>query len=123
MELLARVGLTGKALAYPRQLSGGQQQRVAIARALAMAPSRILFDEPTCALDPEMIGEALSVIRGLAQSGMTMIIVTREMNFARDVASRIVVLENGLILEEGAPDEIFLHPKEERAGQFLKLVL
>jgi polar amino acid transport system ATP-binding protein len=123
MELLTRVGLTDKALAYPRQLSGGQQQRVAIARALAMAPSLILFDEPTSALDPEMIGEVLSVIRGLTQSGMTMIIVTHEMNFARDVASRVIVLENGLILEEGAPDEIFLHPKEERTRQFLKSVL
>jgi polar amino acid transport system ATP-binding protein len=122
-ELLERVGLTDKAGAYPRQLSGGQQQRVAIARALAMKPSLILFDEPTSALDPEMIDEVLRVIRGLAQSGMTMIIVTHEMNFARDVASRIIVLENGLILEEGSPDEIFLRPKEERTKQFLKLVL
>jgi polar amino acid transport system ATP-binding protein len=123
LELLESVGLTDKAGAYPRQLSGGQQQRVAIARALAMKPSLILFDEPTSALDPEMIDEVLRVIRGLAQSGMTMIIVTHEMNFARDVANRIIVLENGLILEEGSPDEIFLRPKEERTKQFLKLVL
>jgi polar amino acid transport system ATP-binding protein len=123
LELLERVGLIDKADAYPRQLSGGQQQRVAIARALAMKPSLILFDEPTSALDPEMIGEVLRVIRDLAQSGMTMIIVTHEMNFARDVASRIIVLENGLILEEGSPDDIFLHPKKERTKQFLKLVL
>jgi polar amino acid transport system ATP-binding protein len=122
IELLERVGLTDKANAYPRQLSGGQQQRVAIARALAMNPSLILFDEPTSALDPEMIGEVLRVIRDLAKSGMTMIIVTHEMNFARDVASRIIVLENGLILEEGSPDDIFLRPKEERTKQFLKLV-
>jgi polar amino acid transport system ATP-binding protein len=123
LELLERVDLIDKADAYPRQLSGGQQQRVAIARALAMKPSLILFDEPTSALDPEMIGEVLRVIRDLAQSGMTMIIVTHEMNFARDVASRIIVLENGLILEEGSPDDIFLRPKEERTKQFLKLVL
>ncbi|MDR2796454.1 MAG: amino acid ABC transporter ATP-binding protein [Spirochaetaceae bacterium] len=123
MELLTRVGLLDKAASYPRQLSGGQQQRVAIARALAMNPSLILFDEPTSALDPEMIGEVLRVIRDLAQSGLTMIIVTHEMNFARDVANRIIVIENGLILEEGSPDEIFFHPKEERTRQFLKLVL
>jgi polar amino acid transport system ATP-binding protein len=123
MELLTRVGLADKADSYPRQLSGGQQQRVAIARALAMKPGLILFDEPTSALDPEMIGEVLQVIRGLAQSGMTMIIVTHEMKFARDVANRIIVIENGVILEEGIPDEIFLHPKEERVKQFLSLVL
>ncbi|MDR0382913.1 MAG: amino acid ABC transporter ATP-binding protein [Spirochaetaceae bacterium] len=122
-ELLARVGLSDKADAYPRQLSGGQQQRVAIARSLAMNPSLLLFDEPTSALDPEMIGEVLNVIRDLAESGMTMIIVTHEMNFARDVASRIIVIENGLILEEGTSDDIFLRPKEERTKQFLKLVL
>jgi polar amino acid transport system ATP-binding protein len=119
-ELLTRVGLMDKALSYPRQLSGGQQQRVAIARALAMNPSLILFDEPTSALDPEMIGEVLRVIRDLAQSGMTMIIVTHEMNFARDVANRIIVIENGLVLEEGSPDDIFFNPKEERTRQFLK---
>jgi ABC-type polar amino acid transport system ATPase subunit len=122
-ELLERVGLSEKTDAYPRQLSGGQQQRVAIARALAMNPSLILFDEPTSALDPEMIGEVLQVIRSLARSGMTMIIVTHEMNFARDVASRVIVIENGLILEEGPPDQIFQSPKEERTKQFLKLVL
>ncbi|MDR2864432.1 MAG: amino acid ABC transporter ATP-binding protein [Spirochaetaceae bacterium] len=123
LELLARVGLSDKANAYPQQLSGGQQQRVAIARTLAMNPSLILFDEPTSALDPEMIGEVLGVIRDLAKSGMTMIIVTHEMNFARDIASSIIVLENGLILESGSPDEIFNHPKEDRTRQFLNKVL
>jgi polar amino acid transport system ATP-binding protein len=122
-ELLEMVGLADKTDAYPRKLSGGQQQRVAIARALAMNPSLILFDEPTSALDPEMIGEVLRVIRDLARSGMTMIIVTHEMNFARDVASRVIVIENGLILEEGPPEQIFFNPKEERTKQFLKLVL
>jgi polar amino acid transport system ATP-binding protein len=122
VELLTRVGLADKADAYPRQLSGGQQQRVAIARALAMSPSLLLFDEPTSALDPEMIGEVLQVIRSLAESGMTMIIVTHEMNFARDVANRVIIIENGRILEEGSPDRIFNSPQNERTRQFLTLV-
>jgi polar amino acid transport system ATP-binding protein len=122
VELLTRVGLADKADAYPRQLSGGQQQRVAIARALAMSPSLLLFDEPTSALDPEMIGEVLQVIRSLAESGMTMIIVTHEMNFARDVARRVIIIENGRILEEGSPDRIFNSPQNERTRQFLTLV-
>jgi polar amino acid transport system ATP-binding protein len=123
MELLKRVGLSDKADAYPKQLSGGQQQRVAIARTLAMNPSLILFDEPTSALDPEMIGEVLHVIKELAESGMTMIIVTHEMNFARDTADKIIVLENGQILEEGPPAQIFNAPQEARTAQFLNLVL
>ncbi|GMO38800.1 MAG: amino acid ABC transporter ATP-binding protein [Termitinemataceae bacterium] len=123
MELLKRVGLVDKANAYPKQLSGGQQQRVAIARTLAMNPSLILFDEPTSALDPEMIGEVLAVINELADSGMTMVIVTHEMNFARDTADRIVVLEAGKILEEGTPNQIFTAPKQERTAQFLSMVL
>ncbi|GMO55829.1 MAG: amino acid ABC transporter ATP-binding protein [Termitinemataceae bacterium] len=123
MVLLKRVGLEDKANAYPKQLSGGQQQRVAIARTLAMNPSLILFDEPTSALDPEMIGEVLAVIKELADSGMTMIIVTHEMGFARDTAKRVVVLENGQILESGTPDQIFNHPEKERTAQFLSLVL
>ena len=122
-ELLARVGLSDKAEAYPQQLSGGQQQRVDIARTLSMSPSLILFDEPTSALDPEMIGEVLHVIQSLAEQGMTMIIVTHEMNFARDIADKIIVMESGLILETGNPDEIFKHPKEERTKQFLSKIL
>jgi polar amino acid transport system ATP-binding protein len=122
MDLLRRVGLEDKADVYPRQLSGGQRQRVAIARTLAMNPALILFDEPTSALDPEMIGEVLSVIKELALAGMTMIIVTHEMKFAREIADRIIVLEQGLIIESGSPEEIFLHPREERTRQFLNLV-
>jgi polar amino acid transport system ATP-binding protein len=121
-ELLARVGLADKADAYPWQLSGGQQQRVAIARSLAMNPDIMLFDEPTSALDPEMIGEVLAVIRELAQGGMTMIIVTHEMNFARDIAGRIIFMESGAILEEGTPEEIFTRPREDRTRQFLQSV-
>ncbi|MDR2521710.1 MAG: amino acid ABC transporter ATP-binding protein [Spirochaetaceae bacterium] len=123
MALLKRVGLADKANNYPRQLSGGQQQRVAIARALAMEPSLILFDEPTSALDPEMINEVLHVIRDLAHSGMTMIIVTHEMNFARDIANKVIVLENGVILEQGPPEQIFQAPREARTKQFLSLVI
>ncbi|GHU39634.1 peptide ABC transporter ATP-binding protein [Spirochaetia bacterium] len=123
LELLARVGLSDKANSYPQQLSGGQQQRVAIARTLAMNPALILFDEPTSALDPEMIGEVLHVIQALAEHGMTMIIVTHEMNFARDIADKIIVMDNGIIVETGGPDEIFNHPKEERTKQFLSKIL
>lgn len=123
MALLERVGLVEKRDAYPTQLSGGQQQRVAIARALAMKPRIMLFDEPTSALDPEMIGEVLLVMKGLAQSGMTMIVVTHEMGFASEVSDRVVFMDDGKILEEAAPDEFFKNPKHERAQQFLKEVL
>jgi polar amino acid transport system ATP-binding protein len=122
LELLKRVGLSDKAGAYPWQLSGGQQQRVAIARALAMNPDIMLFDEPTSALDPEMIGEVLNVIKELAGGGMTMIIVTHEMNFAREIANRVLFMEDGMILESGSPEVVFQNPKEERTRQFLKLV-
>ncbi|MDR2185724.1 MAG: amino acid ABC transporter ATP-binding protein [Treponema sp.] len=122
LELLKRVGLSDKAGAYPWQLSGGQQQRVAIARALAMNPDIMLFDEPTSALDPEMIGEVLNVIKELARGGMTMIIVTHEMNFAREIAGRVLFMEDGMILESGSPEVVFQNPKEERTRQFLKLV-
>ena len=121
-ELLARVGLSDKIDAYPRQLSGGQQQRVAIARALAMNPDIMLFDEPTSALDPEMIGEVLQVMKELANAGMTMIIVTHEMGFARDVANRVIFMEDGMIVEEGPPSQIFGEPKEDRTRQFLSHV-
>jgi len=123
MALLERVGLVEKRNAYPTQLSGGQQQRVAIARALAMKPRIMLFDEPTSALDPEMIGEVLLVMKDLAQSGMTMIVVTHEMGFASEVSDRVVFMDDGQILEEAAPDEFFKNPKHERAQQFLKEVL
>jgi polar amino acid transport system ATP-binding protein len=109
--------------AYPSQLSGGQQQRVAIARGLAMKPKIMLFDEPTSALDPEMIGEVLQVMKDLALSGMTMIVVSHEMGFAREVSHRIVFMDHGAILEEAAPEEFFKHPKHERAKQFLKQIL
>jgi len=122
-ELLARVGLAEKADAYPSQLSGGQQQRVAIARALAMEPRIMLFDEPTSALDPEMIGEVLKVIRDLARDGMTMIVVTHEMGFAREVADRVVFMDEGVIIEQASPDEFFGAPREERTQQFLSKVL
>jgi polar amino acid transport system ATP-binding protein len=121
-ELLARVGLSDKADVYPWQLSGGQQQRVAIARSLAMNPDVMLFDEPTSALDPEMIGEVLSVIKELAESGMTMLIVTHEMHFAREISDRVLFMDGGVILEDGPPEEVFLRPKEERMRQFLNLV-
>ncbi len=123
LELLDRVGLCDKADAFPRQLSGGQQQRVAIARALAMNPAIMLFDEPTSALDPEMVGEVLQVMRELAEGGMTMIVVTHEMGFARDVADRVIFMSDGHIVEEGPPGEIILHPKEQRTKDFLSCVL
>lgn len=119
MKLLARVGLEGHAHKYPGQLSGGQQQRVAIARSLAMDPDVMLFDEPTSALDPEMIGEVLDVMRELAAEGMTMMIVTHEMGFAREVADRVVYIDHGQILESGKPDDFFEHPRTERARAFL----
>ncbi|MGN0387570.1 MAG: amino acid ABC transporter ATP-binding protein [Suilimivivens sp.] len=123
MELLKRVGLEDKADAYPSQLSGGQKQRCAIARSLAMSPDIMLFDEPTSALDPEMVGEVLDVMKGLAKDGMTMVIVTHEMGFAREVADRIIFMDGGYIVEEGTPDEIFNHAKEERTISFLNKVL
>lgn len=123
LDLLQRVGIPNKASAYPWQLSGGQQQRVAIARGLAMQPKAMLFDEPTSALDPEMIKEVLDVMKGLAQDGMTMVVVTHEMGFAREVADRIVFMDGGRILEEGRPDEWFTHPATERARQFLEKIL
>ena len=123
MNLLERVGLADKADAYPKQLSGGQQQRVAIARALAMKPDIMLFDEPTSALDPEMVGEVLQVMRELADGGMTMVVVTHEMGFARDVADRVVFMSDGVIVEEGTPEEIFSNPKEARTREFLSCVL
>jgi len=123
MVLLERVGLAEKRNSYPAQLSGGQQQRVAIARALAMKPKIMLFDEPTSALDPEMIGEVLAVMKDLAQSGMTMVVVTHEMGFAREVSDRVVFMDYGEILEEGVPSEFFLNPQQERTQQFLKQVL
>lgn len=122
-ELLERVGLSDKADAYPKQLSGGQQQRVAIARALAMKPDIMLFDEPTSALDPEMVGEVLAVMKELAAQGMTMIVVTHEMGFARDVADRVIFMADGNIVEQGSPQEIFTNPKEPRTKEFLKCVL
>jgi polar amino acid transport system ATP-binding protein len=123
MTLLERVGLAEKRDSYPAQLSGGQQQRVAIARALAMKPKIMLFDEPTSALDPEMIGEVLAVMKDLAQSGMTMGVVTHEMGFAREVSDRVVFMDHGEILEEAIPSEFFLCPQHERTQQFLKQVL
>ncbi|MFT3982808.1 MAG: amino acid ABC transporter ATP-binding protein [Lachnospiraceae bacterium] len=122
-ELLERVGLRDKALAYPSQLSGGQKQRCAIARSLAMNPDIMLFDEPTSALDPEMVGEVLDVMKQLAKDGMTMIVVTHEMGFAREVADRVIFMDDGYIVEEGTSEEIFGHPKEERTINFLNKVL
>jgi cystine transport system ATP-binding protein len=119
-NLLAKVGLAGKEDAYPRRLSGGQQQRVAIARALAMEPEVILFDEPTSALDPELVGEVLNAIRALAEENRTMVIVTHEMSFARDVASRVVFIDKGVIVEQGDAKALFANPKEERTRQFLE---
>ncbi len=121
-EMLAQVGLMDKLDAYPSELSGGQQQRVGIARALALDPEVILFDEPTSALDPELVGEVLSVMRAIAQRGMTMIVVTHEMQFARDIASRVVFMDGGVVVEEGAPGDIFTAPKEERTRQFLRRI-
>ena len=123
MELLARVGLADRADAWPNQLSGGQKQRVAIVRALCMEPDVMLFDEPTSALDPEMVGEVLDVMKELAKSGMTMVVVTHEMGFAREVASRVLFLDDGVIAEEGTPNEIFGAPKGERLQSFLAKVL
>ncbi|GFE57250.1 amino acid ABC transporter ATP-binding protein [Geobacter sp. AOG1] len=123
MTLLARVGLAEKRDAYPSQLSGGQQQRVAIARALAMKPKIMLFDEPTSALDPEMIGEVLAVMQGLAGTGITMVVVTHEMGFAREVAHRVAFMDHGVVLEEAKPEEFFRNPQHERAQQFLKQLL
>ena len=122
-ELLDRVGLGNKADAYPNQLSGGQQQRVAIARALAMQPKVMLFDEPTSALDPEMVGEVLDVMKKLAESGMTMVIVTHEMGFAREVGTRLLFVDGGYIVEQGKPKEVFENPKEERTKLFLSKIL
>ena len=122
-KLLERVGLADKASAYPSQLSGGQQQRIAIARALAMNPDVMLFDEPTSALDPEMVGEVLDVMRSLAESGMTMVVVSHEMGFARQVANRILFMEGGRIAEDGTPDEMFGNPKNSRLREFLGKVL
>ena len=123
MELLKKVGLIDKANAYPDNLSGGQQQRVAIARALAMQPAIMLFDEPTSALDPEMVGEVLNVIRDLAQEGMTMVIVTHEMGFAREVADRVLFIAGGKVLEQGTPQELFQNTQQERTKSFLAKVL
>jgi polar amino acid transport system ATP-binding protein len=123
MELLERVGLADRANAYPHQLSGGQKQRVAIVRALCMEPDVMLFDEPTSALDPEMVGEVLDVMKTLAKQGMTMVVVTHEMGFAREVSNRVMFLDNGVIAEEGTPDEVFNHPKCERLQSFLAKVL
>ncbi|MED4600888.1 amino acid ABC transporter ATP-binding protein [Paenibacillus validus] len=122
IELLEKVGLRSKLDSYPSQLSGGQQQRVGIARALALNPEVILFDEPTSALDPELVGEVLSVIRKIAKEGITMIIVTHEMTFAQDVASHVVFMDEGVIVEEGKPGELFNQPKEERTKQFLRRI-
>lgn len=123
MELLRKVGLEEKADVYPKTLSGGQQQRVAIARALAMEPKALLFDEPTSALDPELVGDVLEVMKALAKEGMTMIVVTHEMGFAKDVADRVIFMADGYIVEEGSPDVIFKNPREERTRSFLARVL
>ena len=123
MEFLNRVGVGDKADNYPAQLSGGQKQRVAIARSLALSPEVMLFDEPTSALDPEMVGEVLEVMKQLAQEGMTMVVVTHEMGFAREVANRVFFMDGGGILEEGTPEQIFDHPQEERTKAFLSKVL
>ena len=123
VKLLERVGLADKKDEYPNMLSGGQKQRIAIVRALAMHPEVMLFDEPTSALDPEMVGEVLDVMRELAGEGMTMIVVTHEMGFAREVADRVIFMADGAIVEEGTPSELFDHPKEERTKNFLNKVL
>ena len=123
LEMLGRVGLSDKAEAYPHQLSGGQKQRVAIARALCMRPDIMLFDEPTSALDPEMVGEVLDVMKNLARVGMTMVVVTHEMGFAREVGDRVLFMDGGLILEEGTPEEIFGNPQNPRTKDFLNKVL
>ena len=123
MELLTKVGLADKADVYPAQISGGQKQRVAIARALAMEPKYMLFDEPTSALDPEMVGEVLDVMKRLAMTGMTMVVVTHEMGFAREVGDRILFIDEGVVMEQGKPDEFFANPKNERTRSFLSKVL
>ena len=123
MKLLERVGLADRAQAYPSQLSGGQKQRIAIVRALCMKPDVMLFDEPTSALDPEMVGEVLEVMKELAEENMTMVVVTHEMGFAREVGDKVLFLEDGVIMEQGTPDEIFNHPKTERLQNFLAKVL
>lgn len=123
VELLERVGLPDKAEAYPKQLSGGQQQRIAIARALAMNPEVMLFDEPTSALDPEMVGEVLQLMKELADDGMTMVVVTHEMGFAREVATRVLFMDEGQVMEENSPQEFFAHPKNDRLKDFLSKVL
>ena len=123
MELLARIGLEAKADVYPSQLSGGQKQRVAIVRSLAMNPDVILFDEPTSALDPEMVGEVLELMKELADNGMTMVVVTHEMGFAREVATRVVFMDQGRIVEENTPEEFFTHPVNPRLREFLSKVL
>lgn len=123
LKYLGLVGMAEYADARPSQLSGGQKQRVAIARALAMQPDVLLFDEPTSALDPEMVGEVLAVMSDLARSGLTMVVVTHEMSFARDIASHVVFMDDGVIVEEGAPEDIFVHPKEERTKKFLARML
>lgn len=123
MKLLTRVGLDNKANAYPRSLSGGQQQRVAIARALAMDPEIMLFDEPTSALDPEMVGEVLDVMKDLAKEGLAMIVVTHEMGFAKEVADKVIFMDEGVIVEQGTPEEVLVNPSEERTKNFLSKVL
>ena len=123
MQLLERIGLPDKANVYPSTLSGGQKQRIAIVRSLAMHPDVMLFDEPTSALDPEMVGEVLEVMKDLAREGMTMVVVTHEMGFAREVADWVLFMNEGYIEEEGTPDEIFQHPKSERLQQFFKSIL
>ncbi|MGI6167001.1 MAG: amino acid ABC transporter ATP-binding protein [Eubacteriales bacterium] len=123
MELLSRVGLADRAEAYPNQLSGGQKQRIAIVRSLCMEPEVMLFDEPTSALDPEMVGEVLDVMKELAHQGMTMVVVTHEMGFAREVGSRVLFMDGGVIVEEGTPEQIFNHPQSDRLKSFLKKVL
>ena len=123
LKMLERVGLAAKADEYPVRLSGGQQQRVGIARALAMDPKAILFDEPTSALDPELVGEVLAVMKSLADEGMTMIVVTHEITFAREVADRVLFMDGGVIVEQGNPEDVLVHPKEERTRAFLKRVL
>lgn len=123
MELLERIGLSDKANVYPSTLSGGQKQRIAIVRSLAMSPKVMLFDEPTSALDPEMVGEVLSVMKELAKGGMTMVVVTHEMGFAREVADRVVFMEDGIVAEEGTPSQIFDSPKSERLKKFLNCII
>ena len=123
LKMIERVGLAAKADEYPVRLSGGQQQRVGIARALAMDPKAILFDEPTSALDPELVGEVLAVMKSLADEGMTMIVVTHEITFAREVADRVIFMDGGVIVEQGNPEDVLVHPKEERTRAFLKRVL